>query len=79
LKTDKVLFSFKAEGAINELSFGENHFIATTDNGILIFDLNEKKKVISRENSSYIDRKEGAGVDDDGFDGLTCKDKIFSG
>lgn len=51
LKTDKVLFSFKVSGAVTGLSFGGSHLVATTEAGMFVFDLDEKKSVISRENS----------------------------
>lgn len=74
LKTDKILFSFKVEGAVNELSFGESHFVAITSVGTSIFDLNEKKRIIYRENVSCDEQNE---VDD--FDCATWKDNILSG
>ncbi|AFN83123.1 hypothetical protein EROM_060280 [Encephalitozoon romaleae SJ-2008] len=52
LRTDKILFSFKLQDAVGELSFGGNHLMAITKEGMFIFDLSSKKKVITVENSA---------------------------
>ena len=44
---------------------------------MIIFDLNDKMKG-NIQGKQYVDRKEGAVVDD-GFDGPSCKDNVLSG
>lgn len=46
LRTDKTLFSLKAEGRVVSLSFGGRYLMAVADGGMSIFDLDKKKKVI---------------------------------
>lgn len=50
LKTDKILFSFKVSGEVCGLSFGGDHLIVITSEGMSVFDLNEKKRIVMKSN-----------------------------
>ncbi|KMV65933.1 hypothetical protein M970_060310 [Encephalitozoon cuniculi EcunIII-L] len=52
LRTDKILFSFKVDGRVSELSFGGNYLMAISRKGMFIFDLDGKKKIVAVENSA---------------------------
>ncbi|ADM11637.2 rRNA-processing protein UTP21 [Encephalitozoon intestinalis ATCC 50506] len=52
LRTDKILFSFKAGCKVHGLSFGGNHLMVITGKEMLMFDLDEKKKMGSIEGST---------------------------
>ncbi|AFM98404.1 hypothetical protein EHEL_060300 [Encephalitozoon hellem ATCC 50504] len=60
LRTDRVLFSFKLQNAVKELSFGGSRLMAITREGMFIFDLNSKKKMIAMENMP-----DGGGKEED--------------
>lgn len=77
LKTDKILFSFQAEGAVRGLSFGGDYFVAITIQGMFIFDLNEKKRIVSREN--VVSGNIETGKENGDTVQRICRDNVLSG
>ncbi|KAH9411292.1 hypothetical protein HK407_06g11230 [Ordospora pajunii] len=47
LKSDKMLFSLKMNGRVNELSFGGNSLVAVSDAEMAVFDLDDRRKMMS--------------------------------
>ncbi|TBU18556.1 hypothetical protein CWI42_060380 [Ordospora colligata] len=67
LKSDKMLFSLKMNGRVNEMSFAGNLLVAVSDADMAVFDLDDRRKMMSvkgltSEGKKNYDADEDAGI-----------------